>query len=206
MRPKFQPQGIWASRLGFEPEGWDMGFEAEGPGGGYEEREGGEGGEGAGGENSPVWKHRSSTPLVPLSKKGKRRGRVVRCSTTVGDDPIIWGPHYSSGAVRNPQILLLKFMRWLDSRFKVFHSIGSHDLTESIKKIELAFNVFTPFPFNSFHINCPFWMFRVFVTLNGKHVLVNKWWKDNWQFPTGLNDNYLFSICLYLTPPMIYDT
>jgi len=27
--PKFQPQGIWALRLGFWPCGWDMGLEAE---------------------------------------------------------------------------------------------------------------------------------------------------------------------------------
>ena len=28
-RPRFQSLGIWASRLGFGPRGWDMGFEAE---------------------------------------------------------------------------------------------------------------------------------------------------------------------------------
>ena len=28
LRPKFRPQGIWASRLGFGPPGWDEGFEA----------------------------------------------------------------------------------------------------------------------------------------------------------------------------------
>ena len=41
---------IWASRLGFGPQGWDMGLEAEiwGEGGHVEEE--GEGGEG---ENSP---------------------------------------------------------------------------------------------------------------------------------------------------------
>ena len=54
--------GIWASRLGYGPPGWDMGLEAGGRGEGCG---GGEGG--GGGENSPyVWKHRSSTPLGPL--------------------------------------------------------------------------------------------------------------------------------------------
>ena len=28
-RPKSQPRGICASRLGFGPQGWDMGLEAE---------------------------------------------------------------------------------------------------------------------------------------------------------------------------------
>ena len=51
--------GIWASRLGFGPQGWDMGLEAEiwawrlGEGGtNYEEEEEEE--EGEEGENSPV--------------------------------------------------------------------------------------------------------------------------------------------------------
>ena len=29
LRPKFRPRGIWAPRLGFGPQGQDMGFEAE---------------------------------------------------------------------------------------------------------------------------------------------------------------------------------
>ena len=72
--------GIWALRLGFGPQDWDLGLEAGiwasrlryGPGGwgkgGYkgEEEE-----EGEGGENSPyVGKYMSSTPSGLLPKKG----------------------------------------------------------------------------------------------------------------------------------------
>ena len=68
--------GIQASRLRFGPQGWDLGLKAGiwasrlgyqsegGMDGGEEEEEEGEG------KNSPyVWKHRSSTPLGPPTKK-----------------------------------------------------------------------------------------------------------------------------------------
>ena len=68
--------GIWAlglrfgpqeSRLGFGPQGFDMGLKDEIWA--WRLGEGYKGGEGEG-ENFPyMWKHRSSTPLEPLTKK-----------------------------------------------------------------------------------------------------------------------------------------
>ena len=63
--------GIWASRLGVEPQGWEwasrLGFMSQR---GWTDREG-EIGEGR--KISPVWKHRSSAPSGPLPKKGTNR-------------------------------------------------------------------------------------------------------------------------------------
>ena len=60
---------MWALRLGFRPQDWDLGLKMEfGPRDwDLRGRDGGEGGGGGGGENPPyVWKHRSSTPSGPL--------------------------------------------------------------------------------------------------------------------------------------------
>ena len=97
--------GIWALRLGYGLRGWDMGLKG---GGGKEEK------------NSPMWKHRSSTPSGPQPKRNANRKYVMRRVLGLIQETIVLPPPFRSSVpptIPSSISLSFSFTLYLLSRY-----------------------------------------------------------------------------------------